>query len=215
MNPQWLNEDTLILRFGDDTDEQAIAIAAAWVEQVVVKPGVRDAVSALGQAMVVFAWPISPNEVDAVLAQATQVRPSQNSQQIEIQVCYEACVAPDLAAVAEHAGLTVEQTIQRHLASSPTVRAMGFAPGFGYLSPVDPVFDLPRRATPRTQVPAGSVAIAEGQTVIYPQASPGGWHLIGRSNAVLMSYAAQPQPLFRIGDQIQFVRIGLEALDPC
>ena len=82
---------------------------------------------------------------------------------------------PDLVAVAEATGLTVGQVVERHLSGTYTVAFCGFSPGFAYLRGLDPALQIPRRAVPRTRVPAGSVAIAARYSSVYPSASPGGW----------------------------------------
>src|SRR5438874_473240 len=88
----------------------------------------------------------------------------------------------------------------------PIYRAflVGFVPGWAYLGPVPDELVLPRRAVPRTQVPAGAVAIAGQQTGIYPLASPGGWHLIGRTSVRLFLPDSDPPSLFRVGDRVKF-----------
>ncbi len=101
--------------------------------------------------------------------------------------------------------------IELHSAAEYRVGAIGFAPGFAYLGGLDPRLVLPRRATPRARVPAGSLAIAEAQTAIYPQASPGGWHLLGRSPWRPFDPAATPPCPLALGDRVRFVAIGREA----
>lgn len=103
---------------------------------------------------------------------------------------------PDLAAVAATVGCSPEEIVRRHSAPEYRVAFLGFAPGFAYLTGGDPSLALPRRADPRTVVPAGSVAIAGGYSAVYPRAAPGGWHLLGRTGVVLFDPgAAPPSPL--------------------
>jgi KipI family sensor histidine kinase inhibitor len=99
---------------------------------------------------------------------------------VEIPVRYD---GPDLADVAEHTGLTREEVIALHTGSPWTVAFAGFAPGFGYLTGGDPRLDVPRRASPRTRIPAGSVGLAGRFSGVYPNDSPGGWQLIGSTEA--------------------------------
>lgn len=123
---------------------------------------------------------------------------------IEVPACYEGEYGPDLEAVAEFAHATPQDTIAIHTGTIYRVYVVGFVPGFPYMASVDPRLAVPRRATPRTRVPAGSVALAAGQTGIYPTESPGGWHLIGRTR-VKPYDAARDQPfLFKPGDRVRF-----------
>lgn len=110
---------------------------------------------------------------------------------------------PDLADVARASGLSEADVIRLHSASTFVVDTIGFSPGFAYLTGLDTRLHLPRRATPRPRVPAGSIAIAGGFTGVYPFDSPGGWHLIGRVEGVRM-FDGQGA-LLRIGDRVRFV----------
>src|SRR6267378_2894565 len=118
-----------------------------------------------------------------------------------IPVVYD---GPDLEAVAAQLRLTPQQVVEIH--SRPIYRAflVGFVPGWAYLGPLPDELVLPRRPVPRTQVPAGSVAIAGHQTGIYPLNSPGGWHLIGRTPVKLFLPDRDPPSLFRAGDRVKF-----------
>lgn len=123
---------------------------------------------------------------------------------VEIPVCYGHEYGLDLDTVAEHAGLSRDDVIARHTAAEYAVAMLGFAPGFPYLLGLDPALRMPRRATPRTRVPAGSVAIGGAQTGIYPRELPGGWHLIGRTPRVLFDPAREPPCLLAPGDHVRF-----------
>ena len=125
-----------------------------------------------------------------------------------IPVCYDGEFAPDVTEVADRCEMTAEEVISRHLAKSLKVSVMGFMPGSAYLVGVDEALTLPRRANPRTKVPAQSVGIAIGQSVIYPLDSPGGWHLIGRTPFPVFD-PHRPEPiLFDAGDVVSFRRIS-------
>lgn len=110
----------------------------------------------------------------------------------------------DLGAVAERAGLSVADVIARHAAPWYEVGLVGFAPGFAYLGPLDAKLVLARRAEPRPRVPVGAVAIGGAHTGVYPFATPGGWHLIGRTDAVLFDPHRAAPALLRVGDRVRF-----------
>ncbi|MDX5373607.1 MAG: 5-oxoprolinase subunit PxpB [Pseudomonadaceae bacterium] len=119
----------------------------------------------------------------------------------EIPVWY---AGEDLAEVARACGLSTERVIELHSAREYRVGAIGFAPGFAYLGELHERLVLPRLATPRTRVPAGSLAIAERQTAIYPQASPGGWHLLGLCPWRLFDAQRVPPCPLALGDRVRF-----------
>ncbi len=112
----------------------------------------------------------------------------------------------DLDEVAKRVGLSSRQLIEAHASRDYTVELIGFLPGFAYLGPVDDRIVVPRRETPRPQVPAGSLALAGAYTGVYPFASPGGWQLIGRAvDATLFDATRSPPALLQPGDQVRFV----------
>lgn len=126
---------------------------------------------------------------------------------IEIPICYGGELGPDLEDVATRRGLTAEQVIIRHLQSPHRVYMLGFAPGFPFIGGLDPALVMPRRGSPRTHIPPGSVGIARDQTCIYPLETPGGWNLIGRTPQRLFDPSANPPCLLAPGDSVRFVRI--------
>ncbi|MEU9631282.1 allophanate hydrolase subunit 1 [Streptomyces luteogriseus] len=121
---------------------------------------------------------------------------------VEIPVRYD---GPDLADVAAHWGVPEREVARIHGGTEFRVAFCGFAPGFGYLTGLPPRYDVPRRATPRTAVPAGSVALAGPYTGVYPRSSPGGWQLIGTTDAVLWDHARVPAALLSPGTRVRFV----------
>jgi KipI family sensor histidine kinase inhibitor len=121
---------------------------------------------------------------------------------VEIRVVYD---GEDLAEVAHRTGLGLHEVVERHAAPVYTVVCLGFSRAFPYLSGLDPVLRLPRRDTPRVRVIAGSVAIASDQTGIYPQPSPGGWHLLGRTTELLFDERSDPPSRLQPGDRVRFV----------
>ena len=128
---------------------------------------------------------------------------------IDIPVCYGGEFGPDLAAVAAHASISIDEAIDRHARANYEVAMLGFMPGFPYLRGLDPTLHTPRLATPRTRVPAGSVAIGGAQTGIYPRELPGGWQIVGRTPLVLFDPARDPPALLRPGQKVRFTRIGV------
>jgi inhibitor of KinA len=124
---------------------------------------------------------------------------------VTIPVRYGGDDGPDLDHIAQQLAVTPDQVIALHTGQMYRVLMLGFAPGFPYIGPLPSALTLPRRATPRTAVPAGSVAIAAGMTGVYPQRLPGGWHLIGRTDAVLFDPQRSPPSLLQAGDDVQFV----------
>jgi KipI family sensor histidine kinase inhibitor len=128
---------------------------------------------------------------------------------VEIPMRYD---GEDLAEVARLCGLSLEEVIRRHGAREYTVAFCGFSPGFGYLIGGDPMLQVPRRSTPRTRVPAGSVAIAGGYCGVYPQASPGGWQIIGTTSMRMWDSARAAPAILSPGTRVKFIDIGASAL---
>jgi len=124
---------------------------------------------------------------------------------VELPVWYGGDHGPDLEDLARHAGLAPADVIARHTAADYTVAFFGFAPGFPYLLGLPPSLQMPRLASPRLAVPAGSVALAGAQAGIYPSRSPGGWRLIGRTSTPLLHMAATPWTVLQPGDTVRFV----------
>ncbi|GAA4942735.1 KipI family sensor histidine kinase inhibitor [Nonomuraea thailandensis] len=120
---------------------------------------------------------------------------------VTIPVVYDGA---DLDSVAALAGISAEEVVARHTGRELVVGWLGFAPGFAYLTGLDPVLETPRLETPRTSVPAGSVAVAGPYSAVYPAASPGGWRLIGRTPVRVWDVAGDPPSLFRPGMRVRF-----------
>lgn len=151
-------------------------------------------------------------DIDKVLANAlVQGANIAASRQIDIPVCYGGQYGPDLAHVAQHCKLSEADVIRLHSGSTAYVFMLGFAPGAPYIGVHDPKLAIGRRSTPRTDVPAGSVAIANLQTMIYPNTSPGGWHIIGATPLVLFNPDQEPATLLAPGDTVRFVPIDQQA----
>lgn len=141
----------------------------------------------------------------AALQRTADSAPRAAGQPVEIPVWYGGQDGPDLADVAARTGLTAADVVAVHAGTVYRVFLVGFVPGFPYLGVLPEKLALPRRATPRLRVPAGSIAIAGRQTGIYPAPTPGGWHLIGRTDAPIWDPRREPPALLAPGDRVRFV----------
>jgi len=205
-------DSTLIVEFEERIDPAVNARAVALAEAVRAAglPGVRDIVPTFRSVAIYFDPLRTDNDalssvLDAGVRSSPEVRPA--STPLRVPVCYGGAFGPDLAALAEFAGLSETAVVELHAASTYRVFMLGFLPGFAYMGSVDCRIAAPRRETPRVKVPAGSVAVAGVQTGIYPSASPGGWQLIGRTPLKPFD-RRRPQPfLFAAGDAVQFYPI--------
>lgn len=142
----------------------------------------------------------------ALLA-ASSAAAEEGSRLVEIPVCYGGAFGPDLAACAARSGMAEAEFIAAHASIDYKVALIGFMPGFPYLTGLPQALAQPRRPSPRSRVPAGSVGIAGGQTGIYPLASPGGWQLIGRTPLRLFDPGRGEPSLLRAGDALRFVAV--------
>lgn len=211
-----LSESAITVEFGDTidlrTNELVLAFTAA-VDQAGI-PGLMEVVPTYRSATVYFdallTDAITIMETLRVLTANAAVAPSRPSIAHTIPVWYGGAAGPDLTDVARQAGLTPEEAGALHASVTYRVFMLGFSPGFPYLGTVPARIATSRLATPRKHVAAGSVGIAGTQTGIYPQASPGGWRIIGRTPVLLFSLH-RPKPfLFAPGDHVRFVPIEEE-----
>ncbi|MGY1750790.1 5-oxoprolinase subunit B family protein [Modestobacter sp. SYSU DS0511] len=143
----------------------------------------------------------------AAAVRATPPRPDTQvaGETVELPVHYDGA---DLAEVAGLLGLSPARLVKRHTGAEWTVAFCGFAPGFGYLTQPGVAWDVPRRATPRTKVPPGSVALAGEFSGVYPRESPGGWQLIGHTDVAVFDLDRDPAALLRPGTRVRFVEVG-------
>lgn len=149
-------------------------------------------------------------DVARAVEQITSQPDTTPSRSIDIPVCYGGDYGPDLTDVARHCGISEDKVIALHSGEPAYVFMLGFAPGAPYIGMHDPALDIGRRDTPRTALPAGSVAIANRQSIIYPNESPGGWHIIGTTPAALFFPDRDPPTLLTPGDTVRFVPISAE-----
>jgi len=131
--------------------------------------------------------------------------------EVDIPVQYGGEFGPDLDVVARHTGLSAQEVVRRHAAGEYVVFFIGFQPGFAYMGGLDEALHAPRRASPRLEVPAGSVGIGGEQTGVYPASSPGGWQLIGRTDVALFDPTRNPPTLLQHGDRVRFTVAGIHA----
>ncbi|MDO4683872.1 MAG: 5-oxoprolinase/urea amidolyase family protein [Lautropia sp.] len=191
---------------------ESLEATLALFETLKAEPidGVTELVPAARTVLVRF----DPSVCQAgTLARALAARQGGQQQRVmgellRLPVRYE---GEDLPAMADHLGLSVAGLIERHTAATWQVAFTGFAPGFAYMTGDDPVFDVPRRASPRTSIPAGSVALAGRFCGIYPRASPGGWQLLGTTDVPMWDLARTPPALLQPGVRVQFVDASTEA----
>ncbi|GAA4539114.1 5-oxoprolinase subunit PxpB [Amycolatopsis samaneae] len=179
-------------------------MSAAHATIVAARPdGVAELVPG-ARSLLVVAHPGSSalDDVRALIGKADLTRPpSGTPREITIEVHYD---GEDLALVAETAGLSEREVVDLHSGASYTVAFTGFAPGFGYLTGLPEPLRQPRLASPRTRVPAGSVAIAGEFTSVYPSSTPGGWRLLGHTRTTLFDQHAEPPALLAPGDRVRF-----------
>lgn len=182
--------------------QQARAIADAWEVQ-----GMGEAIPAYASIVLGFD-PARVARTDALAAaSALAAAPPASSAAvigsvIEIPMIYD---GPDLVTAADRSSLSAAQLIDAHAGREYSAFFLGFMPGLAYCGMLDPRINVPRLDVPRARVPAGSVGIANGQTLVYPFDSPGGWSLIGRTDLVMFDPARDPAALITPGDRVRFV----------
>ena len=182
----------------------AVAAVRAALERVPL-PGQVDVVPAA--RTVVVHLDRRPVDTDADVLRRLPLRPAEREQDprtVELPVVFD---GPDLAEVADLTGRSVPDLVAVLVEADLTVAFSGFAPGFGYMTGLPEDLHVPRRATPRTRVPAGSVGLAGPYAGAYPRASPGGWQLVGRTDAVLFDVDRDPPALLTPGTRVRFQRV--------
>jgi len=209
-----LGDSALAVDFADESSDRerllARALSVAGALERANIPGVTDVTSAY-ESVAVFFDPVRierdvEEKIGALVASAG-VRASRKARRIEIPVCYDDEFALDLARVASQTFLTDDAIIALHSSTEYTVACIGFVPGFPFLAGLSDKLRVPRLESPRTKVPAGSVAIANAQAGIYPFESPGGWNVIGRTPLRLFDANAESPTLLQAGDRVRFRRI--------
>jgi KipI family sensor histidine kinase inhibitor len=188
--------------------EDLDAVLALYAALTAAPPeGVVDLVPAARTVLVVTDPAATTLAAVAEAVRGTAPRPDARTEgpAIELPVHYDGEDLPDLAG---SLGLTPAELVDRHTGAGWTVAFCGFAPGFGYLTQDGGGWDVPRRASPRTRVPPGSVALAGEFSGVYPRESPGGWQLIGHTDVTVFDLDRDPPALLRPGTRVRFVDIG-------
>ena len=192
---------TALLVEVDGLDE-VLGLYAALVAEPV--EGVVDVVPAARTVLLVTDPAVTT--LAAVEQAVRQARPrtdrSGREDLVELPVVYDGADLADVAGLLE---VEPAEVVRRHTGAEWTVAFCGFAPGFGYLTQDGGGWDVPRRSTPRTKVPPGSVALAGEFSGIYPRESPGGWQLIGRTDVAVFNLGRDPAALLRPGVRVRFV----------
>lgn len=199
MNIQPMGEGALLVETADAAAAQALR--ASLLEQGV--GGLQELVP--GQRSLLLRFDPLSMEPEALMRRVTELASTPAAplkpRRHEIGVRYD---GEDLAGLAQELGMETTELVRRHVAPVYRVAFLGFAPGFPYLTGLDPVLQVARRGMPRVRVPAGSVAIAGEFTGIYPRATPGGWRLLGHTEVVLFDVTHTPAALLAPGDEVHF-----------
>ncbi len=202
--------ETLDLEINQSLQALAAALRARSL------PWIRDVVPALCGIAVHFDpyHPELPASVleyfEALLQEAfkSASKFEDSGRSVDVPVCYDAEFGLDLNEISEKTSFPTEEIIRRHTKAQHRVLMVGFAPGQPYIGGLDAKLSVPRRPTPRTVMPAGSVAIANAQTAVYPYETPGGWSIIGRTPLRVFDPAREPASLFAPGDRVRFIAIS-------
>jgi inhibitor of KinA len=208
-------DTALVVEFGDVIDRRISAKVIALARRLTQSeiPGVVECVPTFRSLMVHYDPFVLPTATlcDRIADLATGLRIREDAGRIwRLPACYDPLIAPDLDHVAEHTDLSPSQVVECHSATTYHVYMLGFLPGMAYMGDVPPELQLPRLATPRAKVPAGSLGIATSMTCVYPMDTPAGWHLIGRSPVPFLERRPQPRTLLAAGDKVRFEPVSLQ-----
>jgi inhibitor of KinA len=206
-----LGDSAILIQLGEEIDLAAnrrVHALAGLVETSTIA-GVIETVPAYATLLVHYdPLALSFTRIKNILREkSTQIqeRESRKPRLVEVPVQYGGELGLDLESVASHLGLNVADVIRIHSEKIYTVYMMGFTPGYPYMGKLDDILIMPRLETPRTHVPAGTVAIAGSQTGIYSIESPGGWNLIGWTPLKLFDPNSDSPFLFAPGDEVKFI----------
>ena len=207
-------DHALLVSFGDAIDDETGAAVIALDRALADAPpaGLLECVPAFVSLLIDFDPLVTDHEQIRRCVDGLLHRPAVRQEAgrwHEVEVCYEAHFSPDLAAVAERAGRSIEAAIDCHLQGDYQVRMYGFAPGYAYMSGVPEAIQVPRKPSPVRDIAAGSVLIAGPQCLVTTLVMPTGWSIIGRSPTRILTDDEGAPFLFDVGDKVRFKRIDL------
>lgn len=215
MNPKFLaaGDAALVVEYGEIIDA-ALIDAVQQLDRRLAAAALKGVVETVPsfRSLMVHYDPLATSSAELIAAiQALDTgglaSGSAPGRRWRLPACYETQFAPDLADVATATGLAADDVTATHAANHFTVAVVGFLPGCPFMAELPPTFNLSRRTTPRTRVPAGSVAVAQKLSVIYPTESPGGWHLIGNCPIPLFDARWERPALLAPADAVQFTPV--------
>jgi KipI family sensor histidine kinase inhibitor len=206
------SDHSLLVVFGPDIQVQHHRAVVRLTHALLARraPGVRNIHPGYSSVLVSFdPRGVSHDALTALVRDCLHATPASepSPRRLEIPVCYDATWGLDLQAVADAHGLSPDEVADLHTSVEYIVYFLGFSPGFPYMGTLPEALATPRLASPRTHVPAGSVALAGQQTGIYPVDSPGGWRILGRTPLRLFDPGAASPTALQMGDRVRFRRI--------
>jgi len=182
-----------------------LAEALGLVEPARALPRVEEVVPGARTLLLRLRAPLTPADWADLLTRPAEPPAQDGGAVLAVPVVYD---GEDLPEVAGLTGMSVEEVVAAHTGQVWTVGFCGFAPGFGYLVGEHSRLRVPRRAVPRTRVPAGAVGLADAWSGVYPRSGPGGWQLVGRTTTRLWDLEREPPALLQPGTRVQFVVAG-------
>ncbi|WP_234122705.1 5-oxoprolinase subunit PxpB [Clostridium hydrogenum] len=221
-----ISETAILVQFGNEIDRSIQIKVKAFADYIDEKPfeGMIESISAFTSVTVIydpvkvrkaygrsnqFAYEIVQSEINKILNNIV-TESNGKSRIVEVPVCYGGKFGPDLEYVAAYNKISMEEVVKIHSEGEYLVYMIGFAPGFPYLGGMPEKISAPRRKSPRTEIPKGSVGIAGMQTGVYPISTPGGWQLIGRTPLELFRPKHRIPSLLKAGDIVKFIPISNE-----